>query len=290
MSATSAGLRSGSPRRPGRGPGRGRPASVAAASSGVGLPSRRSSPTGLPVAVLVAEHAEHVVAQLEGLAQRVAVGREHLPQLARARRPGRRRRGAAARSCTCRTCSGRCGGPTRGRCRRRAVPRRSRYWPMFSSMRSSSHTGAAVGRRAGDELVGVHVGQVADEDGDALAEAPGLAPPVGPLVVVAEGEVGGADARGGWRSRPSRRRARGRRPGAARRRRRRRPRGGRRDRRPAPTVAPVAEGRPQPLAAAHDERPQRREGRREVGARRSPSAPSRRRGARRGGPRPRGRP
>jgi hypothetical protein len=36
-----------------------------------------------------------------------------------------------------------------------------------------------VGRRrgAGEEVIGVDEGQVADEDGDALAEAPGFAPP-----------------------------------------------------------------------------------------------------------------
>src|SRR3546814_12209489 len=37
--------------------------------------------------------------------------------------------------------------------------------------------GEHLRRRRGEQLVGVHVGQVADEDGHALAEAASLAPP-----------------------------------------------------------------------------------------------------------------
>ena len=62
----------------------GRPGGVGAASrawatSTVRLPSRRSSPAGLPVALGVAEHAEQVVAQLERLAERQAVRRTGAP-------------------------------------------------------------------------------------------------------------------------------------------------------------------------------------------------------------------
>ena len=71
-------------------------------------------------------------------------GRRRREGRQRARRGGRRarRRGAAAaRSCTCPTCSGRCGGRWPGRCRPAAVPSTSRYWPTFSSIRSSLQTG-----------------------------------------------------------------------------------------------------------------------------------------------------
>ncbi len=44
-------------------------------------------------------------------------------------------------------------------------------------------------RRTAEELVGVHEGEVADEDGDALAEAPRLTRPSAGLVLVGEREV-----------------------------------------------------------------------------------------------------
>ena len=100
-----------------------RPASASAtarASSGVGLPSRRSSPTGLPVTARVAERADHVVAHLEGVAERQPVARSapgsSSAAALRARR-ARRRGAAAARSCTCRSCSGRSARPCRGAAR-----------------------------------------------------------------------------------------------------------------------------------------------------------------------------
>ena len=120
-----------------------RPASVAGAM-------RRAARSACPRAgrhrpacryAVVAEHPEHVVAQLEGLAEGPAVGRAaagrarasrpasaaprcngrsmvYLPDLYRAIR--RARRGPAS--------------PRAARCRA------SRYWPMLSSMRSSFHT------------------------------------------------------------------------------------------------------------------------------------------------------
>ena len=75
--------RSRSGRRPGRAPRAGpawRPP-TARASSGVGLPSRRSSPTGLPVIDGVAERTHHVVAHLERVAERQPVGAERREQL-----------------------------------------------------------------------------------------------------------------------------------------------------------------------------------------------------------------
>ena len=54
--------------------------------------------------------------------------------------------------------------------------------------------------------VGVDEGEVADEDGDALAEAAGLAAPAAGLVAVGEVEVARAVCRGARPSRPSRRR------------------------------------------------------------------------------------
>src|SRR5262249_48592132 len=56
-----------------------------------------------------------------------------------------------------------------------------------------------VGVGAVEQQVGVDVGQVTDEDGDALTEAPGLAPPGARPVALAELDVGGdlAPAGGG---------------------------------------------------------------------------------------------
>ena len=73
IAATSASARSAraDPLEQARGPSASARA-AAAATSGVSLPSRRSSPTGLPVTDCVAEHAEQVVAQLERLAEREA--------------------------------------------------------------------------------------------------------------------------------------------------------------------------------------------------------------------------
>ena len=51
-------------------------------------------------------------------------------------------------------------------------PRRSRNWPTLSSIRSSFHSAQTLGRGPDHQLVGEHEGQVADEDGHALAEAP----------------------------------------------------------------------------------------------------------------------
>ena len=63
---------------------------------------------------------------------------------------------------------------------------------MFSSMRSSFHTLIAAGGAFDHEHVGVHVGEVADEDGDGLAEPPSLASPERRGVTVGELEVGRA--------------------------------------------------------------------------------------------------
>ncbi len=78
-------------------PGPGWRVSRAMATSTVRLPSRRSSPAGLPVCGRVAEDAEDVVAQLEGLAERQPVRRVRR-RAARRRRRRARRRGAAGRS------------------------------------------------------------------------------------------------------------------------------------------------------------------------------------------------
>ena len=78
----------------------------ASATRTVRLPSSRSSPAGLPVTDGVAEDAEQVVAQLEGLARGAGrSGEQRLDDLGRRRRPARRRRAAAARRSTSPTCS-----------------------------------------------------------------------------------------------------------------------------------------------------------------------------------------
>ena len=150
----------------------------------------------------VAEHAEHVVAELERVAERQAVGRERGQQLGRAGAASAAPRCSGARRCTCRTCSGRCARPSPGRARRgpcrgcrgtgrcsaRCAARSRRARPASGAPRSS--------------VVGVDEGEVADQDGDAFAEAAGLPAPVADVVAVGEHEVGGAARPGGWPSRP----------------------------------------------------------------------------------------
>ena len=96
----------------------------------------------------VAEHAEHVVAQLERLAERQAVrGRSVVEQLGPRRRPGCRRAAAAARRCTWRTCSGSRAGRARRTSPTAACSSRSRYCPAISSVRIRSKTGLAAQQR-----------------------------------------------------------------------------------------------------------------------------------------------
>ena len=172
-------------RRPARGPRRA--AAWACPRAGRRRPACRCAASS-------AEHAEHVVAELERLAQRVAVGAERP-------RPGRVAGRAAAPSWSGRSMVYR---PDLSRAMRRAparstspvaVPARSRYWPMLSSMRSSCQSAASSGGAVGQQLVGVDEGQVAGQDGDALAEAAGLAGP-------GRGRRGGRRTGGGRRERP----------------------------------------------------------------------------------------
>ena len=128
---------------------------------------------------LVAERAEQVVAELERLAQRLAVGRQR-----RARSASSRPANAAPR------CSGRSTvylpdlyaqilRASSTVASARTVPIRSRYWPTLTSRRSSVNTSMASMRRVAQHLVGVDEREVADEDRGAFAEAPRLAAPVG---------------------------------------------------------------------------------------------------------------
>ena len=120
----------------------------------------------------VAERAEQVVAELEGIAEREAVART-----ARARRSPSRPASAAPEvqrpldRVLARLVPRDRSGPSRGRRRRAPCRARSRYWPTLSSMRSSFHTADRVGGGAAAGAVGVDEREVADEDGDALAEA-----------------------------------------------------------------------------------------------------------------------
>ena len=95
----------------------------------------------------LAEHAEHVVAQLERLAERQPDRATARPRARRAGRRARRRGAAAARRCTCPTCTSRCGGRAAASVLAVAVPTRSSDWPTHSSMRSSSKTSAPRARR-----------------------------------------------------------------------------------------------------------------------------------------------
>ena len=143
---------------------------------------------------LVAEGAHHVVAHLERVAERQPVRTEvggGVPRLVR------------ERASTAPRCSGRSivylpdlyrqirSDLTMSRVRW-TPPRMSRYWPMFSSIRSSFQIFDACGGRLFEELVGVDECEVTDEDRDAFAEATGIRPPH-PLL----GVLGGRDDVGG---------------------------------------------------------------------------------------------
>ena len=254
-------------RRAGRGPARWR-----CASSGVGLPSRRSSPTGLPVTAVVAEHAEHVVAQLERVAERERRSRQRPARSSPdAGRRARRRGAADARPCTCRTCSGRCARPSPGRGRRRAVPSTSRYWPTLSSIRSSFHTATPPAARR--PAAGRRSTKARSPTRMATPSPKRRASPRQPLASwrSANARCVVRRAAPAWRSRPSRRRGTARRRAAARtRRRRRRPRVVGRVAAGA-DEAPVAERRAQALAAGEQQRRHRVERGGEVGVEVGPS-------------------
>ena len=172
------------------------------ATSGVSLPSRRSSPTGLPVtsaspntpsrssrswnaspsgSPIAVSGARSSASRPASAAPRCS-GRStvYLPDLYRSMRA--RRSGS--------------------RCSRSRSPTRSRYWPTQSSMRSSSKTCGRVGRRAAHEHVGVHEREVADEDRHALAEPARLAAPAARRRAGRRSAGGRRRGRGACRSRP----------------------------------------------------------------------------------------
>ena len=211
---------------------------------------------------LVAERAEDVVAQLERLAERRPVGRQRTRRARRGDRRARRRRGAAARSCTCRTCSGRCGGRWRGRCRPGRCPARRGTGPRSarSSARSRPRTPRPVRPSSADRRT---------PRPDRRSGSPPLRrsavtrPATSPARGSRRTRRGRCARPAGWPIRPSRRRGRARRRGAARRRRPCRSTAGRR--------------------ARH--RPRRRPSGRTPGRRRLPPARTKRASASSGGPR-----
>ena len=179
-----------------------RPRLAAIASSGVGLPSRRSSPTGLPVSDGVAERAEHVVAQLERVAERQAVGGQRRRELAE---PAGERGAEVQRpldGVLARLVARDALGPRRGWSGRARgaddvevladVQLDAQLVPHASAPRRSRPRGT----------VGVDEREVADEDRHALAEPPGLAAPAVDRVAVAE-VLGCAVRHAAARSEPS---------------------------------------------------------------------------------------
>ena len=116
----------------------------AAATSGVSLPSRRSSPTGLPVTAT----SPNTPSRSSRIWNASPSGRPNAlsgPRARRGGRPARRRGAAAARRCTCPTCSARSEPPAPGRCCRSRCPRGRGTGPTQSSTRSSSNTRRAIG-------------------------------------------------------------------------------------------------------------------------------------------------
>ena len=211
---------------------------TARASSGVGLPSMRSPPTGLPVTCRVTEGTHHVVAHLERVAEREPVRAQLREQFVGA---------CSDAASTAPRCSGRsivylpglvpadALGLDESRSRW-TEPTMSRNWPMFNSMRSSFQMPDRLDRRSLQQLIGVDEREVADEDRDAFAESARLARPTrrGVIRPPASGVGRRLAAPCRWR-RPSRRRGTGRTRASARTPPRRRCRSGRRSPPPAPT-------------------------------------------------------
>ena len=184
---------------------------VAAASSGVSLPSRRSSPTGFPVT----DGSPNTPRRSSRIWNALPSGMPNASERTRAGRragPRARHRGAAAaRPCTSRDLYTRCVGlrTDRGcRWRRRRGRGTGRRTARCAARRRPA---APSGARPSNEHVGVDEREVTDEDRRAFAEPtrPRRAMPT-LRVLVDERSVAPRAGRGGSRRRPSRRRARGR--------------------------------------------------------------------------------
>ena len=159
--------------------------SLASASSTVGLPSRRSSPTGLPV-----------VASSPKTPSRSSRSWKASPS-GRPKALNASTRSASAPARAAPRCKGRSTvyAPDLYRATRRArstgrpprhAPTTSRYWPIISSVRSSSQTAPTSTPRGADEPIGAGEGQVADKDADTLTEPSSLPPPPGPAMGLVE--------------------------------------------------------------------------------------------------------
>ena len=137
----------------------------------------------------VAEDAEQVVAQLEGLAQRQPERRQRGQRGRRRRRPARPRRAAAARWSTWPTCSAARSSRSRRRRGPRACTETSRNCPAITSERVRSSTSSAAATRspgqpaAAQQLVGPGQQQVAEQDRAGGAVLLGVAAPAGGAVL-----------------------------------------------------------------------------------------------------------
>ena len=168
---------------------------VARASSGVGLPSRRSSPTGLPVSA----ESPNAPITSSRIWKASPSGSPNALSGANSSSP---RSGAAS---SAPRWSGRsivyfpllyramrsAFSSRRSRC---TDPRMSRNWPTLSSSRSSFHSRHTAVRHTDQQLVRQHEGEVADEDRHPLAEAAGLAGPGRPSVLAGVHGMGGRGA------------------------------------------------------------------------------------------------
>ena len=283
--ATSSSPRSGAPTRASTSSSAGSASATARASSGVGLPSRRSSPTGLPVTAGVAERADHVVAHLEGVAERQAVGAQR-GQQRRRRASGDGEHRAEVQRALDRVLAALVAGDALGLGEAPLALHGAEDVEVLADVELDAQLVPQrphLGRRAGQQLVGEHEGEVADEDRHALAEAARLAGPRRAPVRRRRRRRASSARRGGSPSRPSRRRGTGRRRASARTPRRRgRParRRGRRRRRRSPSGRTPAAGACRRSAPCGGSRRTARRGRRRTppsGRAPSPSRSSRQR-------------
>ena len=209
------------PRRARRAPARrARPArrsATARASSDVGLPSRRSSPTGLPVTE-VSPNAPMTSSRIwkaspSGSPKQLRPGSSAWPR----DRVGEH--GAEVQRALDRVLAALVAGDPLGLVEAPLALHRAEDVEELADVELDAQLVPQLphlGRGAGQQLVGEHEGEVADEDRHALAEAPRLAGPVGLAVRRRRTRRASSARPAGWPSRPSRRRGTGRRRASAR--------------------------------------------------------------------------
>ena len=195
MSATSPSSRSGAPTRSSTASCDGVAAATARASSGVGLPSRRSPPTGLPVT----DSSPNAPITSSRIWKASPSGRPYPLRPARSAQPrcGRGEHGAEVERPLDRVLAALVATDPLGRRQVAHAPDRAEDVEQLAGVELGAEIvpdHPRLDRGAEHELVGVHEREVADEDRDAFAEPPRLGRPPGGGVLGRVHGVRGRDA------------------------------------------------------------------------------------------------